>query len=74
MIEEDIEQYEEEDFEEPRCNTLGILCRNDVDDLFPPSFDESIWQESTSVGGQVFNGKKSKKFSHYFMENCSLKE
>ena len=63
MIEEDNEQYEEEYYEDARCSTSGRLCRDDVDGLLTPSYDESIWQESTSVGGQVFNGKNSKKYS-----------
>ena len=74
MIEKDIEQYEEEDYEEPTCSTSGILCRGDFDYFLPPYYDESIWQESTSVSGQVFNGKNSKKSSRYFMEYCDLKE
>ena len=63
MIEEDIEQHEEEYYEDTTWSTSYILCMDDVDDLFPPSYDESIWKESTSVGGQVFNGKNSKKYS-----------
>ena len=74
IIEEDIEQYDEEYSEEKTCSTSYILCRDDVYDLFPPYYDESIWQESTSADGQVFNGKNSKKYSQYFMEYCSLKE
>ena len=74
MIEEDIEQYEEEDYEDTKWSTSYILCRDDVDDFFPVSYDESVWKKSTSNGGQVFNGKNSKKYSQYFMEYCSLKE
>ena len=33
MIEEDLEGCEEEGYEEPSCSTLGILNRNDMDDL-----------------------------------------
>ena len=58
----------------PHCSTSYILCRDDVDDLFPPYYDESILKESASVGCQVFNGKNSKKYSQYFMEYYSLKE
>ena len=68
MLEQDIEKYEEEDYEDTTCSTSYILCRDYFDDFFPPSYDESIWQESTSVSGQVFNGKNSKKYSQYFME------
>ena len=74
MIEEDIELYEEENYEEPTCSTSGILCRDDVDYFFPPSYDESIWKKYISVDGQMFNGKNSMKSSQYFMEYCSLKE
>ena len=74
IIEEDIEQHEEEDYEDTTCNTSYMLCRYDFDDFLPPYYEESIWRESTSVGGQVFNGKKSKTSSQYFMEYCSLKE
>ena len=74
MIEEDIEQYEEEDYEQPTCITLGRLCRDDIDDVLPPYYDESIWKKYTSVGGQMFNGKNSKESFQYFMEYCSLKE
>ena len=42
MIEKDIEQYEEEYYEETTCSASYILCRDDVDDLFPPYYDESI--------------------------------
>ena len=35
--------YEEEDYEETTCSTSYILCRDDVDDLFPPSYNESFW-------------------------------
>ena len=63
MIEEEIEQYEEEDYEETRCSTLVKLHRDDVDGFLTPSYDESIWQRPTSVGGQVFNGKNYKKYS-----------
>ena len=72
MIEEDIEQYEEEDYEQARCNTLGILCRNYVYVLFTPYYYESIWNIPISVDGQVFNGKNYKKYSQYFMEYCAL--
>ena len=74
MIEEDIEQYEEEDYEDPTCSTSSRLCRDYFDDLLPPYYYESIWKKYTSVGGQVFNGKNSKKSSQYFMEYCALKE
>ena len=74
MIEEDIEQYEEEYYEEPTCSTSVILCRDYFYDFFPPYYDESIWHKSTSGGGQVLNGKNSKKSSQYFMEYCDLKE
>ena len=74
IIEEDIEQYDEEDCEENTCSTSYILCRDDFYVLFPPYYDESIWQESISVDGQVFNGKNSKKYSQYFMEYRALKE
>ena len=74
IIEEDIEQYDEEDCEEETCTKSYILCRDYFYDFLPPYYDESIWQESTSVGGQVFNGKNSKTSSQYFMEYCSLKE
>ena len=43
MIEEDIVQYEEEDYEETTCSTSYILCRDDFDYLLPPSYDKSIW-------------------------------
>ena len=74
MIEEDIEQCEEYDYEENTCSTSYILCRDDVDYFLPPYYHEPIWNESTSVSGQVFNGKNSKKYSQYFMEYCALKE
>ena len=74
MIEEEIEQYEEYYYEETTYSTSYILCRDDVDDFLPPPYDESIWKKSTSVGGQVFNGKKSEKSSQYFMEYYALKE
>ena len=51
MIEEYVEQYEEEDYEDTTCSTSYIVCRDDFDELFPPYYDESIWQESTSVSG-----------------------
>ena len=63
MIEENNEKYEQEDYEETTCSTSYILCRDDFYDFFPPYYDESIWQKSTSVGGQVFNGKNSKRYS-----------
>ena len=72
--EEDMEQYEKEDYEKPTCSTLIILCMDDFDDFLHPYYDESIWKKSTSVDGQVFNGNNSKKYSQYFMEYCALKE
>ena len=63
IIEEEIDQHEEEDYEDTTCNTSYMLCRYDVDDLLPPYYDESIWKKSTSVGGQVFNGNNSEKSS-----------
>ena len=74
MIEKEIEQYEEEDYEEPRCNTSGRLCMDDIYGFLTPYYDESIWKRPTSVSGQVFNGKNCKKYSQYFMEYCALKE
>ena len=63
MIEEGIEQYEEEDYEETTCSTSHILFRNYVDYFLPPYYYECIWNKYTSVDGQVFNGKNSKKSS-----------
>ena len=37
VIEEEIEHYEEEDYEEPSCSTLGIFIRD----------DEVIWKKYT---------------------------
>ena len=51
VIEEDLEQYEEEDYEEPSCTTSGRFSWDDFDDFFLSYYDESIWHKSTSVGG-----------------------
>ena len=40
VIEEDLEQYEEEDYEETSCSTSGRFSRDDVDDLFLPDYGE----------------------------------
>ena len=66
LIEEYLEQYEEEDYEDPSCSTSGRFIRDDVDEFFLPAYDEVIWQKSTSVVGQMFNGKKSKEYFQYF--------
>ena len=68
MIEEDIEQYDEEYCEETTYSASYILFRDDFYDFLPPYYDKFICQKSTSVGGQVFNGKNSKKSSQYLME------
>ena len=69
MIGEDLEQYEQEDYEQTSCSTSSRFSRDDVDDFLLPSYDESILQKSTSVGGQMFNGKNSKESFQYFMES-----
>ena len=74
VIKEYLEQYEEEDYEEPSCNTSGRFSRDDAYDLCLPSYDEVIWQKSTSGVGQMFGGNNSKESFHYFMEYYSLKE
>ena len=74
MIEEEGEQYEEEDFEEPSCNSSGRFTRDDVDDFCLQEYDEVIWHTYTSVVGQMFGGKKSKESFQSFMEYYSLKE
>ena len=74
VIEEDLEQYEEEDYEYPSCSTPGRFSRDDVDDFCLPTYDEFIWQKSTSVVGQMFGGKNSKESFQYFMEYYALKE
>ena len=61
MINEEIKHYDEEDYEEPSCSTSGRFIMDDVDDLFLPSCDESIWHKYTSVGGQIFDGRNSKE-------------
>ena len=74
MIKEDLEQYEEEDYEYPSCSTSGRFIRDDVDDFFVPSFYEVIWKKYTSVLGQMFGGNNSKESFQYLMEYCALKE
>ena len=61
VIEEDLEQYDEEEYEEPSCSTSGRFSRDDVDYLFLPYYDESIWYKYTSFGVEMFNGKNSKE-------------
>ena len=39
MIEEDLEQSEEEDYEYVSCSTLGIFIRNDIDDFWLLDYD-----------------------------------
>ena len=74
VVEQDLEQYEEEVYEEPSCSTSGRFSRDDVDDLLIPSYDEAIWEKSTSVVGQMFGGKNSKESFQYFMEYYVLKK
>ena len=74
MIEEYLEQYEQEDYEDPSCNTSCKFSRDDAGDFFLPYCDESIWHKSTSVGDQMFNGGNSKESFQYFMEYYALKE
>ena len=71
---EDLEQYEEEDYEEPSCSTSSRFVRDDFDDFLLPYYDESIWKKYTSVSGQMFNGRNSKESFHYFMEYCAFQE
>ena len=44
MIEEEIEQYEEEDYEDTTWSTSYISCRDNVDDFLLPTYDESTWK------------------------------
>ena len=74
VIEEDLEQYEEEDYEEPSSSTSGRFSRDDVNDFCIPAYDELIWNKSTSVVGQMFGGNNSKESFQYLMEYCALKE
>ena len=74
MIEEDLEQYEEEDYEEPSSSTSSRFNRDDVNDFCIPAYDELIWNKSTSVVGQMFDGNNSKESFQYLMEYCALKE
>ena len=57
--EEDPEKYEEEDYEDPSCSTSGRGSRNDVDSFSLSAYDQTLWQKSTSIHGQMFNGRNS---------------
>ena len=74
MIEENLDQYEEEDYEEPSSSTSGSFSRDDVNDFCIPAYDELIWNKSTSVVGQMFSGDNSKESFQYLMEYYALKE
>ena len=74
MIEDDLEQSEGEGYEEISCNKSGRCSRNDMNDVWIPSYDETILQKYTSINGQMFNGRNSKKPFQYSMEYYSLKE
>ena len=60
MIEEDLEQSVEEGYEGPSCSTSGRCIRNDMDDIWLPDYDESIFNKYTIINGQMFNGRNSK--------------
>ena len=72
MIKEDLEQYEEADYEDPSCNTSCIFIRYDVDEFFFPTYDEVIGNKSTSIVVQMLCGKKYKESFQYFMEYYAL--
>ena len=72
--EEDLEQSEEEGYEEPSCSTSGRGSRNDVDAFRLSAYDQTLWQKSTSIHGQMFNGRNSKEPFQYSMEYYALKE
>ena len=72
--EEDLEHSEEEGYEEPSCSASGRGSRNDVDAFRLSAYDQTLWQKSTSIHGQMFNGRNSKKPFQYSMEYCALKE
>ena len=61
VIKEDLEQYEEEDYEEPSSSTSGRFSRDYFDDFLLLFYDEVIWHKSTSVVGKMFDGKNSKE-------------
>ena len=63
VIGEDLEQYEEEDYEEASYSTSSRFSRDDVDDFLLSYYDEIIWQKSTSVVGQMFNVKNYEESS-----------
>ena len=74
VIEENLDQYEEEYYEEPSSSTSGSFSRDDVNDFCIPAYDELIWKRSTSVVGQMFGGNNSKEPFHYFKEYYALKK
>ena len=43
VIGNDLEQYEEEDYEDTSCSASGRFIRDDVDDFFGPTCYEVIW-------------------------------
>ena len=45
-----------------------------MDGLWLPFYNESIWQISTSINDQMFNGRTYKESFQYSMEYYSLKE
>ena len=65
---------EEEGYEDPSSRSSSRFIRDDVDDLFLPTYDEVIWHKSIGVVGQMFGGKNSKESFQYFMEYYALKE
>ena len=73
MIGEDLEQYEEDGYEDPSCSTSGRCSSNYVDYLWLLAYDESIWNKSTSVNGQILNERNSKESFQYSIEYYALK-
>ena len=65
---------EEEGCGEPSCSSSSRFIRDDVDDLFLPTYDEVIWHKSIGVVGQMFGGNNFKESFQYFMEYYALKE
>ena len=55
VIEEDLEQYEEEDYEEASYSTSSRFSRDDVDDLLLPYYDELKWKKYTCFFGRMFS-------------------